>query len=47
MGEDEIKALQEDPAKLKEIRNELKKDTVNSVKATFIIDSLSKLKMFK
>ena len=42
MGEDEIKALQEDPAKVEEIRNELKEDAVNSVKATFIIDSLAK-----
>ena len=42
MGEDEIKALQEDPAKVEEIRNELKEDAVNSVKATFIIDALAK-----
>jgi trigger factor len=42
MNEDEIKALQEDPSKVEEIRNELKEDAVNSVKATFIIDALAK-----
>ena len=42
MTEDEIKALQEDPSKVEEIRNELKEDAVNSVKATFIIDALAK-----
>ncbi len=35
MSEDEIKALQEDPTKVEEMRNELKEDAVNSVKATF------------
>ncbi|MBP6712293.1 MAG: trigger factor [Aliarcobacter sp.] len=42
MSEDEIKALQEDPTKVEEMRNELKEDAVNSVKATFIIDALAK-----
>jgi trigger factor len=42
MSEDEIKALQEDVLKVEEIRNELKEDAVNSVKATFIIDALAK-----
>ena len=42
MKEDEIKALQEDASKVEEIRNELKEDAVNSVKATFIIDALAK-----
>ncbi|MBU0925860.1 trigger factor [bacterium] len=42
MTEDEIKALQEDASKVEEIRNELKEDAVNSVKATFIIDALAK-----
>ena len=42
MSEDEIKALREDASKVEEIRNELKADAVNSVKATFIIDALAK-----
>jgi len=42
MSEDEISALREDASKVEEIRNELKQDAVNSVKATFIIDALSK-----
>ena len=42
MSEDEINALREDASKVEEIRNELKADAVNSVKATFIIDALAK-----
>jgi trigger factor len=42
MSEDEIKALQEDPSKVEEMRNELKEDAENSVKATFIVDALAK-----
>ena len=42
MSEDEIKTLREDASKVEEIRNELKADAVNSVKATFIIDALAK-----
>ena len=42
MNEDEIKVLQENPSKVEEMRNELKEDAVNSVKATFIIDALAK-----
>ena len=42
MSEDEIKTLREDASKVEEIRNELKEDAVNSVKATFIIDALAK-----
>lgn len=42
MGEDEIKALQENPSKVEELREELREDAVNSVKATFIIDALAK-----
>ncbi len=42
MNEDEIKDLQENPSKVEEMRNELKEDAVNSVKATFIIDALAK-----
>ncbi len=42
MSEDEINALREDASKVEEMRNELKADAVNSVKATFIIDALAK-----
>jgi len=42
MNEDEIKFLQEDASKVEEMRNELKEDAVNSVKATFIVDALAK-----
>ena len=42
MSEDEINALRENESKVEEMRNELKEDAVNSVKATFIIDSLAK-----
>ncbi|APW66314.1 MULTISPECIES: trigger factor [Arcobacteraceae] len=42
MSEDEIKALQEDAAKVEEMREELKEDAQNSVKATFIVDALAK-----
>ncbi len=42
MSEEEINALKEDASKVEEIRNELKQDAVNSVKATFIIDALAK-----
>ena len=42
MSEDEINALREDASKVEEIRNELKVDAINSVKATFIIDALAK-----
>ena len=42
MNEDEISALREDASKVENMRNELKEDAVNSVKATFIIDALAK-----
>jgi trigger factor len=42
MTEEEISVLREDESKVEEIRNELKEDAVNSVKATFIIDALAK-----
>lgn len=42
MSEDEIKALQEDAAKVEEIREELKAEAESSVKATFIVDALAK-----
>ena len=42
MSEDEIKALQEDASKVEDMRDELKEDAQNSVKATFIVDALAK-----
>ena len=42
MSEDEIKVLQEDAAAVEVIREELREDAVNSVKATFIVDALAK-----
>jgi len=42
MSEDEIKVLQEDAAKVEEIRDELKGEAEKSVKATFIVDALAK-----
>lgn len=42
LSEDEIKALQEDTAKVEEMREELREDAQNSVKATFIVDALAK-----
>jgi trigger factor len=42
MSEDEIKVLQEDASKVEAIRDELKEDAENSVKATFIVDALAK-----
>ena len=42
MSEEEINTLKEDASKVEEIRNELKEDATNSVKATFIIDALAK-----
>ncbi|MCT7536998.1 trigger factor [Aliarcobacter butzleri] len=42
MTEEEINELKENTNKVEDIRNELKEDAVNSVKATFIIDALAK-----
>lgn len=42
MTEDEIKELQEDASKVDVLREELKGDAEKSVKATFIVDELSK-----
>lgn len=42
MSEAEINELKENAAKIEEIRNELKEDATNSVKATFIVDALAK-----
>ncbi len=42
MTEEEISVLRENESKVEEMRNELKEDAVNSVKATFIIDALAK-----
>jgi len=41
MAEDEIKVLQEDAAKVEELRESLREDAENSVKATFIVDALA------
>jgi len=42
MSEEEIKELQENADKLKELREEFREDAERSVKATFIIDALAK-----
>ncbi|WP_418185082.1 trigger factor [Aliarcobacter vitoriensis] len=42
MSEEEINELKEDASKVEKIREELKSDATNSVKATFIIDALAK-----
>lgn len=42
MSEAEINELKENASKVEEIRNELKEDATNSVKATFIVDALAK-----
>ncbi|MEA3383413.1 MAG: trigger factor [Campylobacterota bacterium] len=42
MSEDELNALREDQEKIEKMREEATPDAVNSVKATFIIDSLAK-----
>lgn len=42
MTEEEINELKENANKVEDIKNELKEDAVNSVKATFIIDALAK-----
>ncbi|MCT7570699.1 trigger factor [Aliarcobacter butzleri] len=42
MTEEEINELKENANKVEDIRNELKEDAINSVKATFIIDALAK-----
>ena len=47
MSEDEIKELREDQEKLKELRETLRQDAQESVKATFIIDSLAQAEKVK
>ena len=42
MSEDEIKELQENEEKLKELRESFREEATRSVKATFIIDALAK-----
>ncbi len=42
MSEDEIKELQESPEKVKELRESVREDAQNSVKATFLVDALAK-----
>lgn len=41
MSEEEVKAVQESSEKLEALRDEIRPDALNSVKATFIIDSLA------
>mgnify|MGYP002713065294 CR=1 FL=1 len=47
MSEDEIKELREDAEKLKELRETFRSDAQESVKATFIIDSLAQAENVK
>jgi trigger factor len=42
MKEEELKAYQENPEKVEELRNEVREEAENSVKATFIVDALAK-----
>jgi len=42
MKEEEIKDLQENPEKVEALREEVREDATNSVKATFIVDALAK-----
>jgi len=42
MSEEEIKELQEDSAKLEKLREDTREEATDSVKATFIVDSLAK-----
>jgi trigger factor len=42
MKEEEIKDLQENPEKVEALREEVREDAMNSVKATFIVDALAK-----
>jgi trigger factor len=42
MSEDELNEFKDNPEKIEELRNEVKEDAQNSVKATFIVDALAK-----
>ncbi len=42
MSEDEIKELKENPEKIEALREELRGDAVDSVKATFIVDAIAR-----
>jgi len=42
MSEDELKAYQDNPEKVDTLREEVREDAENSVKATFIVDALAK-----
>ncbi len=42
MSEDELKQYQENPEKVEKLREEVREDAQNSVKATFIVDALAK-----
>ncbi len=43
MSEKELEEYRNNPEKLKELRESLREDAVNSVKATFLIDTLAKV----
>jgi trigger factor len=43
MSEDEINKLKDDQKKIEKMRKEVEPDAIKSVKATFIIDELSKI----
>ncbi|MBD3790485.1 MAG: trigger factor [Campylobacterales bacterium] len=42
MGKEELDAYKENPEKVEDLRNEVRQDAVDSVKATFIVDALAK-----
>jgi len=42
MTKEELEELKKDPKKLEELRESLREDAINSVKATFLIDALAK-----
>jgi trigger factor len=42
MSEEELKAYKENPEKVEELREELRSDAVDSVKATFIVDAVAR-----
>jgi trigger factor len=42
MSEDELNAFKDNPEKIEALRDEVKEDAENSVKATFIVDALAK-----
>jgi trigger factor len=47
MSEEELNDFKENPEKVETLRDEVREDAVNSVKATFIVDALAKLEEIK